>query len=52
LGYGVSRYIVEPTTSGAASWPFLKPVSNVNAGFSWPAFCAVIWVRSLKRLLA
>jgi hypothetical protein len=31
LGYGVTTYIVSPTTSGAASCPRFTPVLNVHA---------------------
>ena len=30
FGYGVTTYIVPPTTSGAASWPRSTPVENVE----------------------
>src|SRR5438128_2059407 len=30
FGYGVTIYIVLPTTTGAAPWPLTTPVENVN----------------------
>src|SRR3954462_1373639 len=52
LGYGVTTYIVLPTTSGAASCPRLMPVEKVHATFSFLTFSAVISFRPLKRVLA
>jgi len=52
LGNGVTRYIVEPTTSGAASWPDTMPVENVQATLSWPTVDALISSRPLKRVAA
>lgn len=44
--------MVLPTTSGAASCPLRKPVSNVYAGSSDETFAAVISVSPLYRELA
>src|SRR5688572_5195319 len=38
FGYGVTMYIVVPTTSGAASWPRTTPVENVHATRSVATF--------------
>jgi thiazole synthase ThiGH ThiG subunit len=49
-GYGVTRYIVSPITSGAASWPLSLPVGKLNASFSVPTLPALIWSSGLKRV--
>jgi hypothetical protein len=49
LGKGVTTYIVSPTISGAASWPFGMPVENVHATFSFATLLAVISARPLNR---
>jgi hypothetical protein len=45
-------YIVEPTTSGAASCPRAIPVEKVKASCSRLALPAVIWSSSLYRVEA
>ena len=52
FGNGVTTYIVEPTTSGAASWPRSTPVEKVHATRRSRAFDVVIWSRPLYRVLA
>ena len=42
LGYGVTRYMVPFTTTGAASWPRSTPVENVKASFSVPTLAGVM----------
>jgi hypothetical protein len=52
FGYGVTTYIVLPTTSGAASCFLRTPVSNVHAGLSDATLAAVISASPLYRELA
>src|SRR6185503_20569751 len=52
FGYGVTTYIVFPTTSGCPSCPRSTPVENVHDTCSLAAFAGVICERLLKRLLA
>ena len=52
LGYGVTTYIVLPTTSGAASCPRSTPVEKLQASLSCDAFAVVIWSSPLNRVLA
>ena len=47
FGYGVTTYIVLPTTSGAASWPRMTPVENVHATCSDSTLSVVISASSL-----
>ena len=42
FGKGVTKNIVEPTTSGGASWPGLRPVGHVHATARFATFCASI----------
>src|SRR5512140_515643 len=49
LGYGVTTYIVWPTTIGAASWPRSTPVGNVQAAFSDATCPVLISFSPLKR---
>jgi hypothetical protein len=42
FGYGVTTYIVLPTTSGAASCPRSTPVEKLHASLSDAAFVVVI----------
>jgi hypothetical protein len=42
LGNGVTKYIVSPTTIGAASCPRSTPVEKVKATFSLPTLELVI----------
>src|SRR5437764_1309949 len=52
FGYGVTTYMVLPTTSGAASCPRCTPVAKVHAGFSDATLLALISFSPLKRELA
>ena len=52
LGNGVTRNIVLPTTSGAASWPATMPVENVHDTPRRPTFCVLISSRRLNRVEA
>ena len=52
FGNGVTRYIVSPSTSGAASWPFWVPSENVQATFSRPTLPVLMSASGLKRVLA
>ena len=47
LGYGVTTYIVPPTTSGAASWPRFTPVEKVKATCRFLTLSALISASSL-----
>ena len=48
FGYGVTTYIVLPTTSGAASWPLSTPVEKVQATLSCLTFPALISVEAAE----
>src|SRR5829696_5957992 len=50
FGNGVTRYIVRPTTSGAASCPDTIPVEKVHATPSWRTVCALISSSLLNRV--
>src|SRR5437667_12255311 len=50
LGNDVCTYIVEPTTSGAPSWPRNVPVENVHAGRRFLTLSLVIWFNVLNRV--
>src|SRR5215207_7468086 len=52
FGYGVTRYIVLPTTRGAPAWPRVIPVEKLQACFSWATLPVWIWSRRLNRVLA
>src|SRR5512135_252705 len=52
FGNGVTTYIVLPTTSGGASWPFSVPSENVHAIFRRATLERSIWLSVLKRELA
>ena len=47
FGYGVTRYIVVPTTSGWPSCPCSTPVEKVQATFRFLTFAVVICVSGL-----
>src|SRR5262245_19434490 len=50
FGYGVLRYIVFPTTSGAPSWPRNTPVENVHATLRFFTLPALISSSVLYRV--
>ena len=52
FGNGVTRYIVLPSTSGAASWPFCVPSEKVQATRRRATLAALMSASGLKRVFA
>src|SRR3569623_2098174 len=52
FGYGVTTYIVEPTTSGLPSWPCGTPVITVDVLCRPLTFCAVSCASGEYRVFA